>query len=241
MPRIVVYDANKLMLAWTRKSANTTVTQAPLQVWWQASTDGGQHWTKSNAVSGFEAVSGNFGLTSDGHGGASLAALSRGASDETTLLYSQWTGATWSPADVTSLSEPSALGNSMDMTLSTDPSKSQVFAAMRVAVLQPNGARVFAPVGLSRAVVNTATVTTTTSGATAAVLPTLVPAATTVDTFTSTLVPTATPRPQINLGNLNANQNESNAGSNTLLISGLIAAAVVVVGSILVSVLRRRR
>ncbi len=229
--KLVVYSKDALMLLWSKTNPAIGSPTAPLNVWWQTSPEGGQRWSRPVALAGYSAISGGLGLAADGKGGLYLAALGRGASDETTLLYSQWRGAVWSEPEVTSLGEPASLDNSALLAFSGI--SGQLVAALRAAVLQPDGLRAFATIGLNRSV-NTAAV------ATPAPLPTFTPvpvSAAATDTPLSTPMPEVT----IDVSQVSTSNGQSATPPNTLLVSAILAAVVVIVGGIVATALIRRR
>jgi hypothetical protein len=234
--RLINLGNNALMAVWTKTSPNVIAAQAPLNAWWLLSTDGGLTWSRSQAIVGLDAISGGLGLASDDKGSVQAVALGRGAADETTLLYTQWQGGVWSPIEVTSLGEPAAQGNTAALII--DNASGQLIAGLRTAVLQPDGSRTFAAIGINR---GTATTTPT-------IVPTAPPIRPAVTAAVSDVTPVATdvvltpitPVPTVNVGDLNPTV-PAGAPPNTLLISAVLAAVVVIVGAILASALIRRR
>lgn len=149
-PHLEVMDRNSLMLTWHKRSLAATQENAPWQVWWQASPFGGERWTPPSILIGFDFVSGEAGLATDGAGHAYLAALGQGISGEAALLYTEWSGTQWSKPEITSLSQPAATGNGA--TLAVLNNARQLHNLMRLSTLRQDGRREFDVAAMSRRV-----------------------------------------------------------------------------------------
>jgi hypothetical protein len=149
-PQLMMIGPKSLMLTWQERSPSTESADTPLQVWWQVSPFGGERWTQPAVLNGFDRVSGDLGIATDGAGRAYLAALGRGISGEASLLYTEWSGMQWSQPEVTSLSQPSEAGNGAILAVLNNAKQLQ--SLMRISTLRQDGQREFGVVTLSRAV-----------------------------------------------------------------------------------------
>ncbi len=228
-PRIDVIGPGSLMLTWHKQSASTSQDTAPLQVWWQASPYGGERWTPPTVLTGFDRVSGQSGLGTDGAGRAYLAALGQGISGEASLMYTTWSGTQWSQPEVTSLSQPAATGNGAVLAVLNNAQQLQNI--MRVSIVRQDGQREFGVVTTHRQVEATAVQP----------LPTFTPAPPKVEATPFLTGEDVTPEPTLAVLNTAAPAaGASDMPSFILLGAGL--ALIVLVGGIVTSfVISRRR
>jgi hypothetical protein len=148
-PRIEVIAANSLMLAWHKRTP-TAQPNTPLQVWWQVSPFGGERWTPPAMLAGFDRVSGESGMATDGSGRAYLAALGQGISGEASLLYTEWSGTQWGRPSVTSLSQPATAGNSAALGVLNNARQLQNL--MRISTVRQDGQLDFGVATTSRTI-----------------------------------------------------------------------------------------
>lgn len=225
-PSIQVIEPDHLMVTWHKQAATNEQPNAPWQVWWQVSPQGGNRWTQPMIVTDFNAVSGS-GLGTDGAGHAYLAALGQGISGEAALLYSEWSGAQWSKVEVTSLSQPAAAGNGA--TLAVLSSAGQLQNLMRLSTLQQDGRRMVGVAAIARSV----------QAAQVQPLPTFTPAPLKANATPSLLLPDNTPEPTPEVVSGAAPAAASDMPVFIVLGAGL--AMVVLIGGIVISFIISRR
>jgi hypothetical protein len=140
-PQLLVIGQNSLLMTWQKRVSSDETSEAPMQMWWQASPFGGERWTPPALLNGFDRISGEPGVTADGAGRVYVAALGQGVSGEASLLYSEWRGNAWSAPEMTSLSQPAAAGNSAFLAVLNNAQQLQ--GLMRVSTVRQDGQREF--------------------------------------------------------------------------------------------------
>jgi hypothetical protein len=226
-PRLAVPDTEKVYLAWTEVSgAGQAGSATPLAVRGQFSPDGGQHWSATSGVSGFEQVSGPIGLTTGGEGQMHLAAIGQGAGQEAVLLNAQWNGQAWEMREPLPLGQHAAVKNSASIAVS--PTKGKLTAVLRLRSLGQSQIDRIGIISTGRQITGTQLIPA----------PTFTPAPTVTAMPKPTSTPQPTPRPAIN-----TDTNSSSAGNSgsSPLIAGGVLAAIIVVAAFVVVVWRQRR
>ena len=226
-PRLAVPETQQVYLAWIESNqAGQTGRATPFAVRGQFSPDGGQRWTATSAVRGFEQVSGPIGLTAGAMGQMYLAAIGAGVGQEAMLLNAQWNGQAWEMRESLSLGQPAAANNSA--VIGVSPAEGQLIAVLQLRNMDQSQVD---PIGIS----STGRQVTTTQLVPA---PTFTPAPTATAIARPTSTPQPTPRPAINTDtNL---PSIGNSGSNPLIAGGVLAA-IIVVAAFAVVVWRQRR
>ncbi len=226
-PHIQVAGPKNLMVIWHVQTAMSALPNAPLQVWWQASPFGGERWTQPAVVTGFDAVSGDAGLTADGAGHAYLAALGQGISGEASLLYTEWSGTQWSKPEAISLSQPAAAGNSAALAVLNNAEQLQ--NVMRLSTLRQDGQREFGVAAISRRV----------TAAELQILPTFTPVPPKIEATPTLALPESTPVPTLAV--VGGAAPAAAGDMPTFIVLGVSLALVVLVGGIILSFAISRR
>lgn len=226
-PHIEVIGPNNLMLTWHKQATAATQDNAPWQVWWQASPFGGERWTPPAILTGFDRVSGESGLGTDGAGRAYLGALGQGISGEASLLYAEWDGTQWSRPEVTSLSQPAAAGNSAALAVLNNAKQLQNI--MRLSIVRQDGQREY----------GVATTSRTVEASEVQPLPTFTPVPARAESTPVAIIESSTPAPTTAVLMNTAPASGGDMPSFILLGAGL--ALVVLIGGIALSLIITRR
>jgi len=224
-PRLAVPQAGQVYLAWSQAQPLAGVNQSV--VLGQYSLDGGQRWSESAAIRGFEHIDGPASLTTDGAGKLYIDGVSQGTGSESVLLHAEGNGQTWGAAETIGLGQIANAGNGASTALST--STGRLSAVVQLWTLQSSGAGQFAisATGLQLA-----------ARSTVVPLPTFTPLPTPTINAAATPIPTATARPQLPD---NVQQTPPKSGGMPPLALGGVLAAILVVGAVSVTIYLRRR
>jgi hypothetical protein len=226
-PRVVVWESGKVGTVWNVAS---TITRSGNEVWSQFSQDGGERWSAPERVPELDNVDGPVAVVSAGDGQMYLTALGQGGSGQVALMFSQWQGNRWGKVEVSSYGQPADPGNTLALALR--PDTGSLNAVLRSFELRPNGAGSFEVAAVSRDV----------APAQLTPLPTFTPQPTVAPLPTPT--PQPTPTAQLVIGSTAAPRGAMDAAtsiSNALLPSILLAAGVIILGTVIALYLLRRR
>ncbi len=226
-PRVAVTGPNEIYLAWTQQPAQTrTNPGTPWGVWGQSSSDGGASWGAPAAVPGFEQISGAFGLVGGEANRLDMAAVAQLPDGESTLLHAAREGQQWGERDVTPLGQSATAGNAA--VIAGAPAAGRLGALLRVWMWQADGRAQFEVAATWRDIPKQAVTPP----------PTFTPAPTATPSPTDTPEPSPTPRPQIT-GSGQQPIGETR-GPSPLIISGVLAAVIVIAGAVGAFYMRRR-
>lgn len=224
-PRIVVTGSGLTHIVWNQQPSQDNESPAPMNIWAQASTDGGRTWTSPQIVRGFEQVSGPAALVS-GRSQAYLTAVGAGPNTESALLYAESNDRTWENAVPFGLGQTAERGNAVAAAVA--PEAGRLGALLRAWTWQPDGAS-HPAIGMTMRTIAPEQIVAA---------PTATPAPTETPRPLPTPSPTATPRPQLDDG-LQQPRAE-NAGLPPIVI-GAILAGIIVVAAVVVIRLKQRR
>jgi hypothetical protein len=227
-PRLSLFGANKIYLAWTESTPQAAAElSTPYSVQGRYSLDGGQRWSSADAVSGFEQVSGAFGLSGNSAGQMYIAAVGQGTGGESNLSISRWTGQNWEHHEAFGLAQPAMPGNAAAILAA--PAGGRLNAVMRIWTLGSGNQGEFEVAGTGRGIEHVAI----------APAPTFTPMPTLMPSPTPTLQPSPTPLPQ--LTGTERQPATSSQGTPPLLLGGLLTAVVVILIAVGIILVRRGR
>jgi len=148
-PQIAISGAGQLHLIWahTRGVFNTGV---PYEANSRFSPDGGQQWSEAALIPGFGELANAPKFTSDGNGQVFLTAMGENASGESSLIYAQWNGQSWSMAESLGVGQRSTEGNAASVAVL--PASGQLVVLMRTFILSDTGNSQFGLLSTSRRV-----------------------------------------------------------------------------------------
>jgi hypothetical protein len=226
-PRLIVPDTEQVYLAWNEATTNAGQANlaTPYKAHGQFSADGGQRWSSTADIPGFQQVSGPLGLTGGGAGRMYLTAIGQGVGQEAVLLNAYWNGQAWVMGETLSLGQQAAVGNAA--VAAVNPAKGQLVAVLKMH-------------DLDQLQTGHTGISSTGRGVESAPLvpmPTFTPAPTATATPAPTSTPQPLPRAEIITG---SRLPASDSGGPSGLIVGALFAAVIVVGVAVAAIWKKR-
>jgi hypothetical protein len=229
-PQVTVAGNGQVYLSWGQTTRQGALGAATTALMGQFSLDAGELWSQPASVGGFENLSGPVGLASDGAGHLYAAGMGKGTSGESLLLFAQWGGQTWGPLESLALSQPATPGNAVALVAA--PATGWLGVVLQQWQLGPAGAGQFEIAATGRKIANVALVA----------MPTFTPVPTVVPTSGPAPTPVPTEAAPFNVSPTLPGRNaDSTQGAGALVVSGVLAAVIVMGVIVTRTILKGRR
>ncbi len=209
-PQVIVPATGQVYLAWCQADA------AGPNIRGQFSPDGGHRWTTPTQINQFEQMNCPISMATDGLGQMHLAGMTDNAGDESVLLTAHWNGQTWTTPEINPLGQRTNPNNAAAIALV--PQANRLSAILKLWSQQVAAADHFEIVATDRQVPAVSVLQPA---------PTFTPMPTPTVSVITTILPTATPKLQ--LDDQAVRPPTASGGLPPLVLGGALAAIIVVI------------
>ena len=135
-PQMVISGQDQIYIEW-HQHRGVYDTAVPYEAFGRFSADSGANWSDTSAVAGFGELSGKPALVTDAAGHIYLVAMTENTSREGRMIFSQWTGKSWSTVEGLGVSQRSVEQNQPAIELL--PQSGQLVVLARTQVMSDSG------------------------------------------------------------------------------------------------------